>query len=126
MDIDPPPPSRKRRISSLTSSNQNNSDDDDNDVNTNDNTPSKRLQSSQGLPIPLSQPHHLNTHLLLNSLALTRLRVTANFSLYNPHTSPILLSITRSDDTLYRTLWSVSAPYQVIHSIPKYNHHNPN
>lgn len=117
MDIDPTPSSRKRRISSLT--NNDNDDDDDGEgdnINTNNNTPSKRLQSSHGLPIPRNQPRHLNTHLLLNSLALTRLRVTANFSLYNPPTSPILLSITRSDDTLYRLLWSVSAPYHVIYN----------
>lgn len=105
MDIDPTPPSRKRRISSLTNNDNNNDDDDGDNINTNNNTPSKRLQSSHGLPIPQDQPYHLNTHLILNSLALTRLRVTANFGLYNPPTSPILLSITRSDDTLYRLLW---------------------
>jgi hypothetical protein len=104
MDIDPTPSSRKRRISSLTNNDNDGGDDGDN-IDTNNNTPSKRLQSSHGLPIPRNQPRHLNTHLILNSLALTRLRVTANFGLYNPPTSPILLSITRSDDTLYRLLW---------------------
>ena len=123
MDIDPSPPSRKRRISSLTSQNNNNDDDDnDNDntfINSDNDSPSKRLQSSHGLPIPRTQFHHLSTHLILNSLALTRLRVTANFSLYNPPTSPVILSITRSDDTLYRTLWSVSAPCHTLCSISR-------
>jgi len=105
MDIDPSPPSRKRRITD----NEDDNDDDDN-INTTNNSPSKRLQSSHGLPIS-RKTHHLNTNLILNSLALTRLHVTANFSLYNPPTTPVLLSITRSSDTLYRTLWSVSAPY---------------
>lgn len=114
MDIDPLPPSRKRRFTD-----HNNDDEhDDEDVDTNNTTPSKRLQSSHGIPIPVTQLHHLNTHLILNSLALTRLRVTANFSLHDPHSSPILISITRSDDTLYRALWSVSAPY---HTIYKYS-----
>jgi hypothetical protein len=106
MDIDPPPTSRKRRISSLTSHNNNDDidSDDDNNQGSPQNDPSKRLQSSHGLPIARNT-HHLNTHLILQSLALTRLRVTANFSLYNPLTSPILICVTRSDDTLYRTLW---------------------
>ena len=111
MDIDPTPSSRKRRISSLTN---HNNDDDDDEINTYNTTPSKRLQFSHGLPIPKNQLPHLNTHLILNSLALTRLRVTANFSLYNPPTSPILLSIVRSDDTLYRLLWSVLALHRVV------------
>jgi hypothetical protein len=107
MNIDPAARSRKRRFTD-----HNNDDDEDDDDGTN-HTPSKRLQSSHGLPIPLAQPYHLNTHLILNSLALTRLRVTANFSLYNPHSSPILINITRSDDTLYRKLWSVPTPYHL-------------
>jgi hypothetical protein len=107
MDIDPSSPSRKRRFSDH---NNNDDEDDDDTIDTSNTTPSKRLQSSHGLPIPIAQPYHLNTHLILNSLALTRLRVTANYNLYNPHSSPILLSITRSDDKLYRTLWLVTRP----------------
>jgi hypothetical protein len=110
MNIDSSPPSRKRRI---TDNNDDDDDDDHEDINTNKyNSPSKRLQSSHGLPIA-RKTYHLNTHLILNSLALTRLRVTANFSLYNPPTSPILLNITRSNDTLYRTLWSVPNPRHI-------------
>ena len=118
MDIDTSPLSRKRPISSLTHANLINNNNDE-DINTNGNTSSKRLQSSHGIPIPRKQPHHLNTHLILNSLALTRLSVTANFSLYNPPTSPILLCITRSEDTLYRSLWSVAAPNQVVQILGK-------
>jgi hypothetical protein len=105
MDIDPPPASRKRRISSLVNNDDIDSDNDSNNESP-QNEPSKRLQSSHGLPIG-RQIHHFNTHLILQSLALTRLRVTANFSLYNPPTSPIVICVTRSDDTLYRTLWLV-------------------
>jgi hypothetical protein len=105
MDIDPPPASRKRRISSLVN-NEDIDSDDDNSPGSPHNDPSKRLQSSHGLPIA-RQIYHLNTRLILQSLALTRLRVTANFSLYNPPTSPILICVTRSDDTLYQTLWLV-------------------
>lgn len=112
MDIDPSPRSRKRRF---TDHNNNDDEDDDDTSDTNNTDPSKRLQSSHGLPIPKNQAYNLKTHLILNSLALTRLRVTANFNLYNPHSSPILLNITRSDDTLYRALWSVPAPYHIIH-----------
>ena len=106
MDLDPSPTSRKRRISSLATTNNNNGDTDSDNDSSHDgpqNDPSKRLQSSQGLPIP-RQTHHLNTHLILQSLALTRLRVTSNFSLYNPLTSPVLICVTRESDALYRTL----------------------
>jgi hypothetical protein len=108
MNIDSSPPSRlrKRRIT------DNNNDDDD-DINTNKyNSPSKRLQSSHGLPIA-RKIYHLNAHLIFNSLALTRLRVTSNFSLYNPPTSPVLINVTRSDDALYRLLWSVPTPRHI-------------
>ena len=73
-----------------------------------------------GIPIPRDQ-YHLNTHLILNSLALTRLRVTTNSSLYEPPTSPILTSITRSDDTVYGAPWSASAtaPYHLTHNVAR-------
>jgi hypothetical protein len=113
MDIDSSPTiSRKRRHPSINNNILNDNSDDDNDDNSQTNlnsqpeTPSKRLQNPQGLPIT-RQIHHLNTHIILQSLAFTRLRVTANFSLYNPHTSPVLICITRESDSLYRTLWSV-------------------
>lgn len=108
MDIDPSLTSRKRRISSLTKHKNNDDIDSDNDSSHDSphNNPSKRLQSSNGLAIS-RETYHLNTHLILQSLAVARLRVTANFSLYNPPTSPVLICVTRSDDTLYRTLWFV-------------------
>lgn len=110
MDLDLSPTSRKRRHpSNLTNNNRNSDDDDDNDNeygNSHSDTPSKRLQNPQGLPIA-RQTYHLNTNIILQSLALTRLRVTTNFSLYNPNTSPVLICVTRQNDSLYRTLWSV-------------------
>ena len=108
MEIDASPTSRKRR---LTSSFANNSDGDGDTGNENivNETPSKRLENHLGLPIS-RKTHHLNTRLILQSLALTRLYVTSNFSLYNPHSSPIVICVTREDDSLYRKLWSV--PYR--------------
>jgi hypothetical protein len=112
MDIDPSPTSRKRRHLHVSNTNNDQSDNDDDNEQTHrtstsqTSTPSKRLQNPQGLPIT-RQTHHLNTHIILQSLAFTRLRVTANFSLYNPHTSPVLICVTRESDSLYRTLWSV-------------------
>jgi hypothetical protein len=132
MDIDLSPTSRKRRH---PSNNDNNSDDDGDNEQTHGNsqneTSSKRLQNPQGLPIA-RQTHYLNTHIILQSLAFTRLRVTANFSLYNPHTSPVLICVTRESDSLYRTLWSVcstslqtlSLPTSILTS-PSQPKHNP-
>ena len=118
MDLDLSPTSRKRRHpSNLTNNNHNTDDDDDNDNghdNSHNDTPSKRPQNPQGLPVA-RQTYYLNTNIILRSLALTRLRVTANYNLYNPYTSPVLISIIRSDDTLYRTLWSVLTPYHNIY-----------
>lgn len=106
MDLDPSPASRKRRFSSSFTDNS-----EGDDVNDNENTwierPSKRLENSHGHPVS-RQIYHLNTKIILQSLALTRLFVTANFSLYNPHTSPIIICVIRENDYLYRDLWSVS------------------
>lgn len=67
-------------------------DDDDDDFKPQPETPSKRLQNSQGHPIP-RDTLMLNTKKLLNHLASTRLFVTANFGNYNPSTSDVLLCI---------------------------------
>ena len=108
MELGPSPTSRKRRLSSsFTNNNESDADDIDNsNEHTYNETPSKRLENLHGLPVP-RKSYHLNTHLILQSLALTRVYVTSNFSLYNPHISPILICVTRHSDSLYRELWSV-------------------
>lgn len=105
MDITLSPTSRKRRHTESTHSN---SDDDTNYPKPHpieeDDLPSKRLRNPQGNPTTIPQLH-LATHSLLYSLAFTRLDVTANYTNYNPLTSPMMICVTREDDKLYRKLW---------------------
>lgn len=107
MDFSLSPTSRKRRHDSINEPTHSDSDDDNSNHDRpleDDDLPSKRLRNPQGDPTPIPQLH-LATHKILSSLAYSRLNVTANYAHYNPHTSPVLLCVIRSDDECYRWLW---------------------
>lgn len=69
------------------------------------NTPSKRLRNRQGQAVS-QEARRYNAQALLNNLAFTKLFVTANYHVYSPATSPVLLCVLwEHDSLLYRALW---------------------
>ncbi|TKA75221.1 hypothetical protein B0A55_05894 [Friedmanniomyces simplex] len=118
MQLDSPPRSRKRSLQhrDATDNNNNNNsseDDDDDDLPATTNethaitSSPKRSRNSRGQPIPRRRALHYNAQPLLNSLAYTRLYVTANFHHYYASSSPVIICLTSSFSDAGKSLYEM-------------------
>ena len=111
-------PTRGRKRSVWERESENDSNGNNHEIDTNiytaddleETSPAKRLQNSQGEAItipPPRRPLKFNAQRLLNTLAFTRLSLTANFSKFNPASSFIILCMVSEQNELYHALWYV-------------------